>query len=73
MARTPATSVAGVAPSESSTVRLAFLTEPLPTENCHTPRTSVELSPYGGQVCTRDSSDSGVLLFVVDGRHLAEG
>ena len=33
----------------------------------------LELSPYGGQVWTRDSSDLGVLLFVVDGRHLAEG
>jgi len=33
----------------------------------------VELFPHGGQVWTRDSSDSGVLLFIVDGRHLAEG
>ena len=37
------------------------------------PVVKLELSPYGGQVCTRDSSDLGVLLFVVDGRHLAEG
>ena len=45
---------------------------------CKTPQrllllTGLELSPYGGQVWTRDSSDLGVLLFVVDGRHLAEG
>ena len=33
----------------------------------------LELSPYSGQFRTRDSSDSGVLLFVFDGRRLAEG
>ena len=32
----------------------------------------LELCPYGGQFRTRDSSDSGVLLFVFDGRRLAE-
>ena len=33
----------------------------------------LELPPYSGLFRTRDSSDSGVLLFVFDGRRLAEG
>ena len=32
----------------------------------------VELAPYGGRFRTGDSSDSGVLLFVLDGKHLTE-
>ena len=41
--------------------------------NKKTATSELELSPYGGQLRTRDLSDSGVLLFVFDGRRLAEG
>ena len=44
-----------------------------PTQLSDVVTLDLELPPYSGLFRTRDSSDSGVLLFVFDGRRLAEG